>query len=206
MKLTTAFPLLLVVILGWKGQQDHVDAFAPSARSTVRRSTARAFSPMMDPSNLHLADLPNQIRSLHDAFSSISLADLDVDALTAGASGALGAASDAVQTVDLSGDVAGAAAKSGNGWFGFLTGPTMAFLEFLHSGLVTVGVKNDSWGVSIIALTVIIKLLTYPLTKAQLESTNKMQVRGKNVVAWRGCSCLLCFCDPHRVAPLADTS
>jgi YidC/Oxa1 family membrane protein insertase len=60
-----------------------------------------------------------------------------------------------------------------------LTGPTMALLELLHTGLVSVGVGQNAWGVSIIALTLLIKLLTYPLTKSQLESTNKMQVRDK---------------------------
>ncbi|KAL3934062.1 MAG: hypothetical protein SGARI_003553, partial [Bacillariaceae sp.] len=164
MKLTVGLSLLLVGV----NNRQSADAFSPSAAArstTVRRSTtARAFSPMMDHSTI--ADLPHQIQSLQDAFSSMTLADLDADALS-------NAASAAVQAVDP--EVADAAAKSSNGWFGFLVGPTMAFLELLHSGLVAVGIKSDSWGVSIIALTVIIKLLTFPLTKAQLESTNKMQ-------------------------------
>jgi YidC/Oxa1 family membrane protein insertase len=124
----------------------------------------------MDPSQLH--ELPNQLQTLQDAFSSMSLADLDVDALSTTASEAV---SSAVQSVDGAGAVE-EAATSNNGWFGFLTGPTMAFLQLIHTGLVAVGLSNDSWGVSIIVLTVVIKLLTYPLTKAQLESTNKMQV------------------------------
>jgi len=152
-----------------------VTAFAPSWSGAARRSTARSFSPMMDHS--HLPDLPNQIQSLHDAFSSISLADLDVDALTSGGAAASDAVANVVQsTADASSEVVEEAAKSsGNGWFGFLTGPTMALLQLIHSALVAVGVSSDSWGVSIIMLTVVIKLLTYPLTKAQLESTNKMQ-------------------------------
>ncbi|KAG7355998.1 membrane protein insertase, YidC/Oxa1 family protein [Nitzschia inconspicua] len=168
MKTTCGISLSLLLVL--KSQRYFAEAFAPSTSHARRSSTARAFSPMMDPS--HLPDLPNHIQSLQDAFSSISLADLDVDALT---SGAASAAADAVQAVDPSGAVAEEAAKSGNGWFGFLTGPTMMVLQGIHSGLVAVGVASDSWGVSIIALTVLIKLLTYPLTKAQLESTNKMQ-------------------------------
>merc|ERR1719491_2127949 len=35
--------------------------------------------------------------------------------------------------------------------------------------------SEDAWGVSIIAMTSLIKLATYPLTKQQLASTNKMQ-------------------------------
>ena len=164
MKFTGGLALLLA--LGLNNNQHDVEAFAPAARTAAQRpsTTARAFSPMMDPSNHHhyLADLPNQIQSLQDAFSSMSLADLDVDAMS--------------QSVDPSGAVEEAAQKSGNGWFGFLTGPTMAFLQVIHSGFVAVGLDKNSWGLSIIALTVIIKLLTFPLTKAQLESTQKMQV------------------------------
>lgn len=183
MKLAGGVSLLLLVL---ESQRCHdVEAFAPST-ARVRQSTARAFSPMMDPS--HLPDLPNHIQSLQDAFSSISLADLDVDALTSGASraaaDAASAASGAVQAVDPSGAVVEGAAKSGNGWFGFLTGPTMMVLQGIHSGLVAVGVSSDSWGVSIIALTVLIKLVTFPLTKAQLESTNKMQV-GEDILIAR---------------------
>jgi YidC/Oxa1 family membrane protein insertase len=37
------------------------------------------------------------------------------------------------------------------------------------------GMSADAWGVSIIAMTIVIKLVTFPLTKQQLESTNKMQ-------------------------------
>lgn len=135
----------------------NVDAFAPSGMS-ARQSTARAFSPM-DPSSLH--ELPHHIHSLQDVMSTFSIADLDAAAIPAG-------------DMAAAGDVA-EAAKSSNGWFGFLTGPTMAFLELIHSGFNSVGLKSNSWGVSIIFLTLTIKLLTFPLTKAQLESTQKMQ-------------------------------
>jgi len=48
-------------------------------------------------------------------------------------------------------------------------------LKLIHVGLMGMGMSADSWGISIIAMTVVIKLLTFPLTKSQLESTNKMQ-------------------------------
>jgi len=48
-------------------------------------------------------------------------------------------------------------------------------LQFIHSILSMVGVSANSWGVSIIFMTLVIKLATYPLTKNQLESTARMQ-------------------------------
>lgn len=157
-------PLLLAVL------EVNVDAFAPTKLAGMQTSsstTARAFSPM-DPSSLQ--ELPHHARSLSDFISTFSVADADAIATQA---------TQIAATVDPTGavgEVAAEVAKSNNGWFGFLTGPTMAFLEMIHNGLVSVGVNSNSWGISIIALTMAIKLLTFPLTKAQLESTQKMQV------------------------------
>jgi len=64
---------------------------------------------------------------------------------------------------------------SGNGWFGFLTGPIEFLLQVFHQMLNTVGLNENAWGVSIVLMTIAIKLVTYPLTKQQLESTSKMQ-------------------------------
>jgi YidC/Oxa1 family membrane protein insertase len=64
-----------------------------------------------------------------------------------------------------------------NGWFGFLTVPIELLIQGIHGILVTLGAEQNSWGLSILGLTLLIKILTYPLTKSQLESTNKMQVR-----------------------------
>jgi len=131
----------------------HVNAFAPVGMSAVnRQSTVRAFSPM-DPSNLQ--EISHHIQSLQDAMSTFSIADLDAAAIP-------------VEEV-------AEAAKSSNGWFGFLTEPTMAFLRLIHDAINAVGLDSNSWGVSIIVLTLTIKLLTFPLTKTQLESTQKMQ-------------------------------
>lgn len=165
MKFSFQFTTLSLALLGHAGRT--TDAFAPVGFSGAsRQSTARSFSPM-DPSNLH--DIPNQIQSIQHAFSTLSIADLG----TAGA-----VAADVVQSVDPSGAVGEVAeVASKNGWFGFLTAPTMQFLQLIHTGLMSVGLDSNSWGVSIIVLTLSIKLLTFPLTKAQLESTQKMQVR-----------------------------
>lgn len=140
------------------------DAFVPhalkSSASTLTSTppavskSARYFG--VDPNLFH--DLTHQTQPFFDnaaAFSSISLAD------------AVDAASDAVNEV----------VTKDNGWFGFLTEPIELLLQLIHSGLTAVGISENSWGVSIVAMTVLIKGLTFPLTKTQLESTNKMQVR-----------------------------
>ena len=68
-----------------------------------------------------------------------------------------------------------AAADGGNGWFGFLTLPIEYLLQAIHGALATSAISSNAWGVSIIVMTVMIKAATYPLTRSQLESTNKMQ-------------------------------
>lgn len=163
MKLSLRFECLSLAL--FEVYVRRTDAFAPVSFSCASRQsiTARSFSPI-DSSNLH--ELPNQIQSLHDALSTLSIADLDPGTLTD--------MTNVAQSVDSSGAVE-EVAKSNNGWFGFLTVPTMGFLELIHSGLVSVGLDSNSWGISIIVLTLTIKLLTFPLTKSQLESTNKMQ-------------------------------
>jgi hypothetical protein len=125
-------------------------AFAPS--SIVRAPKLTQISAVLDPSGL-TADIQQHIDSLSSAISSINLAD--------------------------AADAAATASQDDNGWFGFLEGPIEFFLGLIHQGLVGVGMDADAWGLTIIAMTVIIKVLTYPLTKQQLESTNKMQVRTK---------------------------
>jgi YidC/Oxa1 family membrane protein insertase len=126
-----------------------VQAFTPPLHrvSHPTTTTARSFAPLDA-----FSDLPQQISSMQDAFvsSSTFLADAAAEAATE-------------------------VAKNDNGWFGFLTGPIMFLLQLIHAGLVAVGVSSNAWGVSIIAITLLIKAVTFPLTKTQLESTNKMQ-------------------------------
>ena len=121
----------------------------------------------IDPSSMQ--DLPQHVDTLHQFFSSLTLADMDVDAM-----------SSALDAAPISGgdtavvDAAAEAANNNGGWFGFLTLPIESLLQILHGGLKSVGVPN-AWGTSIIVMTLVIKALTFPLTKGQLESTNKMQ-------------------------------
>ena len=135
-------------------------AFAPS-RSGGRAGTARAFGGL---DHASFQDLPHHIHSLQSAFSTLNLADAVADMPIPDA-----AAAESV--------VDAAAAGSGNGWFGFLEAPIESLLQLCHSSLVAMGLTENSWGISILLMTTTIKLLTFPLTKTQLESTNKMQVR-----------------------------
>lgn len=152
-------------------------AFAPASRRTVG-STRRYLG--VDP---HLSDLSQHINSLQHALSSISLADaadMATDAVTSAVDSASSAMDTvAAQTADMAGDAA--QATNDNGWFGFLTVPIMGLLNLLHAALVAVGISANAWGVSIILLTLLIKLVTFPLTKQQLESTTKMQAMSPKI-------------------------
>ena len=161
---------------------EQVSAFVPRSIRTstplpsiATTTTARYFG--VDPSAFH--DLPQHIQHLPNAFSSLTISAEDVMGSLANAASsvvqpAVDAASSAVQPAT---DVVNEVATKDNGWFGFLTEPISLLLQLIHSGLTMAGMQADSWGVSIVALTVLIKLVTFPLTKTQLESTNKMQVR-----------------------------
>jgi len=131
---------------------------APVVQTTKAPFSKTALSLGVDPSFFH--DLPQQFDSLQNALSSVTLAD------------AAALAPDVADGVD---GVDAAAAASGNGWFGFLVGPISGLLVIIHGGLVAAGLPADTWGVSIILLTLTIKALTFPLTKTQLEGTSKMQ-------------------------------
>ena len=116
--------------------------------------------------------------SLYDALQSTSsyLGDIDigVDGMTA---------ADAVATATDA-----AAATTSNGWFGFLAAPIEQLLQIIHSGLDMV-VPGQSWGLSILLLTVLIKVLTYPLSYTQIESTTKMQTLQPLIKEVRNCKC-----------------
>mmetsp|Transcript_19045 Transcript_19045/g.28734 ORF Transcript_19045/g.28734 Transcript_19045/m.28734 type:complete len:425 (+) Transcript_19045:175-1449(+) len=147
-------------------------AFAPT-RSANRVQTQRPFG--IDPSSFH--DIPHHVESLQQAFPTFTVADA-LDAVTDVTAGA----ADAVASVDATASVVDSASKD-NGWFGFLTGPIESLLQIIHSVLVGVGMDSNSWGISILAMTVVIKLLTFPLSKQQLESNNKIQALQPEVKA-----------------------
>lgn len=132
---------------------------------TSSSSSSSKLSLATDPSLL-LHDVPQHVDTLQHFFSSLTLADMDVDAMSS--------ALDAAPGPDAAAVAAAADTTNNGGWFGFLTLPIESLLQFLHGTLSGVGLGN-TWGVSIIMMTMVIKLATFPLTKKQLESTNKMQ-------------------------------
>ncbi|KAL3827100.1 hypothetical protein ACHAXA_002335 [Cyclostephanos tholiformis] len=144
-------------------------AFAPPASSSTRRlgllpfSTSKLSAMIVDPSSL-LCDFTHSVDSIHNVvLPSMTLADLDSDAIADAAA------------IASSSAVASPPPDAGNGWFGFLTLPIEFILQLIHSSLAGVGLSSNAWGVSIIVMTIVIKALTFPLTRSQLESTNKMQ-------------------------------
>ena len=134
-----------------------ISSFAPAARP--RTSSPR---PTTTSSKLDMAVDPSSLVH-HFLLSAID------DTAFAAADAAAGAVAESP-----------AAADGGNGWFGFLTLPIEYTLRAIHGALATSAIGTNAWGVSIIVMTVAIKAATYPLTRSQLESTNKMQVRKIN--------------------------
>ncbi len=156
----------------------HTRRFAATTTGT-RQRVAVTRNLLIDPSIFH--DVPHHVDSLRDAFFSssfLTLADggATVDAVTDAVTSTASDAASATAAATSDTATAAADAANNNGWFGFLTGPIEGLLQLIHSTFVAVGLNSDAWGISILALTVLIKIITFPLTKSQLESTNKMQV------------------------------
>ncbi|KAL6774126.1 ALB3B [Auxenochlorella protothecoides x Auxenochlorella symbiontica] len=86
---------------------------------------------------------------------------------------AAAAAGDAAQQVAEAPGAAAAAAKN-TGFFGFFSGGFEAFLKMLDGNLSAAHVPY-SYGFSIILLTLLVKVVTWPLAKKQAESTFGIQ-------------------------------
>lgn len=69
---------------------------------------------------------------------------------------------------------AAAAAKDNGGWLAAPIGAIEKAITYMHEGLQGVGLTN-TYGLSIIGFTVLVKLVTLPLNYKQIESTTKMQ-------------------------------
>jgi len=114
-----------------------------------------------------LASRASPSAMLLDAGTSTFLADAQILLDTAGTAVATGAAA--------AGDAAAAAPAADPSWFDSLVVfPFEFLLTAIHDGLKGLGVQ-EAWGPSIIGFTIAVKLLTFPLTKTQIESTTKMQ-------------------------------
>lgn len=68
-------------------------------------------------------------------------------------------------------------------WLEIITSPFLSVLTFMHEQWVSAGVDHDAWGMSLISMTVLIKLMTFPLTKSQLIAAYKMQALQPKVEA-----------------------
>lgn len=121
-------------------------------------------------------NIPQQAR-LHNQQRSALSAGLDPSILNSFGSLSIADVADAANAADA------AATASGNGFFGFLVEPIEALLELIHNGLNSAGLGANSWGLSIIMLTVIVKGVTFPLNKQQMESTQKMQAMQPQIKA-----------------------
>eukprot|EP00550_Attheya_septentrionalis_P008094 CAMPEP_0198294850 /NCGR_PEP_ID=MMETSP1449-20131203/24681_1 /TAXON_ID=420275 /ORGANISM="Attheya septentrionalis, Strain CCMP2084" /LENGTH=454 /DNA_ID=CAMNT_0043994945 /DNA_START=86 /DNA_END=1450 /DNA_ORIENTATION=+ len=172
--------MLGVLALAVLGSQCEVDAFTTSGRAAKAsfarspRTTATASALSMSATGgfdpFHLEALGSTMQdpsAVKDALSAFLVASAD-DTLMDAAASAATVAADGVPV-----DAVDAAASTGG--FGFLTGPIEGLLFIIHNTLVSVGLDANAWGLSIILITIIIKGLTFPLTKSQLEGTNKMQ-------------------------------
>lgn len=158
-------------------QVQNTAAFAPSSFARVSVSTTSTQrSAFVDPSIF--TDAHQHVDALSSIFSSINLADA-ADAVADVATSTTAAVADVVTTAaaaaPAAADAVAEVAKDDNGWFGFLEGPIEFLLGTIHSSLVGIGMDQNAWGITIIAMTSIIKLATYPLTAQQLKGTNKMQ-------------------------------
>ena len=60
-------------------------------------------------------------------------------------------------------------------WEAVIVYPLVKLLMALNSFLLTLGFGENSWGWTIIVFTILIKLVTYPLTLKQLQSTKAQQ-------------------------------
>jgi len=72
------------------------------------------------------------------------------------------------------------AAKSPHGWFAFISQP---FAKFLYIILNFFHRITSSWGISIILLTVVLRVMLYPLNNWSMKSTAKLQKVGPKVQA-----------------------
>lgn len=129
--------------------------FTRSTIKDVRMGSSTQHSAIVDPSVF--TDISHNADAVQSFFSSLSLSDA------------------AAAVAENAGDVVEATKDPGNGWFGFLEGPIETTLCSVHDAFVGLGITGNAWGLSIIVITSVIKLFTYPLTAQQLKSTSKMQ-------------------------------
>ncbi|KAK3033949.1 hypothetical protein RJ639_034113 [Escallonia herrerae] len=131
-----------------------------------------------------LSTLPQQRRfvstgvsfSFHGLPPLHSVDSIDFGSIASRAESLLYTLADAVVAADpaAGGAAADATVQKSGGWFGFISDAMEVVLKVLKDGLSAVHVPY-SYGFAIILLTVLVKVVTFPLTKQQVESTLAMQ-------------------------------
>lgn len=134
--------------------------FQQRANTRQSRRSSLAARAVFDP--LHLDAAVSAGTAAHNLLFSLGDATA---AVTSAAADAVAAGADATAAV---------ATESDGGWFAGLANILESFLKVLEQGLVGLNVPY-AYGFSIILLTLIIKVATFPLTKKQVESTMAMQ-------------------------------
>ncbi|CAI5470066.1 unnamed protein product [Closterium sp. Yama58-4] len=103
-----------------------------------------------------------------------AVADAPDAAASAAADVSTAVAAVAADAAASGGDAAVEAAASDGGWFAGLANLLESILKVLEQGLAALNVPY-AYGFSIILLTLLVKVVTFPLTKQQVESTMAMQ-------------------------------
>ncbi|GAB5030766.1 preprotein translocase subunit [Nannochloropsis oceanica] len=137
------------------------------AQSSHRRQKAGALKAVVDPNEVAgfvQTHLPSSSQWLLQTLQGVA------DAAVATAPDAAAAVENGKE---LTGAAAAAAANNG-GWLAAPIGAIEKAITFMHEGLQGAGLTN-TYGLSIIAFTVLVKLVTLPLNYKQIESTTKMQ-------------------------------
>ncbi|CAI5518551.1 unnamed protein product [Closterium sp. Naga37s-1] len=137
----------------------------PSKQAGMSSLAARAaFDPLHLDAAISTVTSHNFLYAVADAADAAASAAADVSTAVAAV------AADAA----ASGGDAAAAAASDGGWFAGLANVLESILKVLEQGLASVNVPY-AYGFSIILLTLLVKVVTFPLTKQQVESTMAMQ-------------------------------
>jgi YidC/Oxa1 family membrane protein insertase len=108
-------------------------------------------------------------QSLYDLASSAAAVAGNASSSGSSTTAAAAAAADAAAAATTA-----ASGGSDTSWFGPLTNSLEAVLKQIQGVLVKLGVPY-SYGYSIILLTVLVKIVTFPLTKTQVESAMAVQ-------------------------------
>ncbi|GJP44921.1 hypothetical protein CLOM_g4321 [Closterium sp. NIES-68] len=145
----------------------HGQRFSKQAAGRSSLAARAAFDPLHLDAAISTLTTHNFLYAVADAADAAASAAADVStAVTAVAADAAASGADAA--------AAAAADASSGGWFAGLANVLESILKVLEQGLAALNVPY-AYGFSIILLTLLVKVVTFPLTKQQVESTMAMQ-------------------------------